>query len=103
MHKFGIEITSLVKSSKSTRPSKSPRGYWWVRIELRKKVSLLSRHSAGWGGGGVFTDRLRKSVQRDFSTIKFGGLGFRVLVVVRGWVRVTVGARVMVGVGLVRG
>ena len=24
----------------------------------------------------VFTDRLRKRIQRDFSTIKFGGLGF---------------------------
>ena len=55
--------------------------------------------------GRVFTNRLRKSIQRDFSTIKFDGLGlwFRVLVVVRVWVRVTVGARVMVGVGLVRG
>ena len=35
----------------------------------------------------VFTDRLRKSIQRDFSTIYFGGLGLgfgvRVLVVVR--------------------
>ena len=57
--------------------------------------------------GRVFTDRLRKSIQRDFPTIKFGGLGLgfrvRVLVVVMVWVRVTVGARVMVGVGLVRG
>ena len=55
----------------------------------------------------VFTDRLRKSIQGDFSTIYFGGLGLgfrvRVLVVVRVWVRVTVGARVMVGVWLVRG
>ena len=58
------------------------------------------------------------SVRMAYSQIEYGrvfsaifqlsnglGLGFRVrvLVVVRVWVRVTVGARVMVGVGLVRG
>ena len=48
--------------------------------------------------GRVFTDRLRKSIQRDFSTIKFGGLGLgfrvRVLVVARVWVRVTSHTRI---------
>ena len=58
--------------------------------------------------GGVFTDRLRKSIQRDCITIQIsGGLGLgyrvRVWVVVRVWVRVRVGARVRVGVRLVRG
>ncbi len=54
---------------------------------------------------GVFTDRLRKSIQRNFSTtmylIWWVRLRVRGLVVVRVWV--TVGAMVMVGVGLVGG
>ena len=47
----------------------------------------------------VFTDRLRKSIQRDFSTILFGGLGlgFGVWGVVRVCVRIKVGARVGLG------
>ena len=44
----------------------------------------------------VFTDRLRKSIQRDFSNYQIWlvRLRVRVLVVVRVWVRVAVGARV---------
>ena len=57
-------------------------------------------------GGRIHRSTTDKYSAR-FSTIQFGalGLGLRasVLVVVRVWVWVTVGARVMVGVGLVRG
>ena len=65
---------------------------WSVRSCVRSSVVRAA---------GVFTDHSRKTIQRDLSTIEFGGLGVRVWVVVRVWVRV--GARVKVGVGLVRG
>ena len=54
---------------------------------------------------GVFTDRLRKSIQRDFFNYLIWWIRVRVRLwgVVRVWVRVRVGAMVRVWVGLVRG
>ena len=48
----------------------------------------------------MFVHRIRKTSQRHFSTIHFGGLGLRAMV--RGWVIVRVGVRVRVGVIMVR-
>ena len=63
---------------------------------IYKLFTVPYRTTVDIAEGCVFTARIRKTSQRHFSTIYVGGLGLRAMV--RGWVNVRVGVRVMVGV-----